>query len=521
MLRTLEVGLTITALAVAACSTPPMSPPPQAGIVLSTPTSSIVLTKGDRAAVDVTVARIGGFSGPVRLDVSGVPASVAVDFATNPVAGNNASVSIGVSDAAEAGDYALTVTATGDGIAPQTLPIALRITPRVPQTVAVAFCTGFEPNWVAFQDANGAWIRAQPTVAGGVTTFSAGFSTNRGGLATVTLLRGGLSSLLVRFGTPAELAAAGDVNRQACGPAVSETLFGSVAGLGATDFAFVAAAITSHVTVFPTRGTSFDLKGLPAGPQDLVVTRNSPLGRSTAVTGIILRRSLDLPDGTTLPTLDFASAEAFAPAVGNVTVAGIGPEGAATSTRLLTGNGDIPLTAALSGGTDAARPYYALPETQLLAGDLQVLSATANPTADAIVRTATLYFRAPGDRTLALGAPLIEPAFTTVATSPALRLQAQFAPQSDYDQSAAIAYQQGLTRVVTVTVTAAYAQRTGIGYTLVVPDLSGAAGFDPAWALQPGITVGWTAVGTGGTLGAQPVDGAVQRYTQSSGTIAP
>jgi len=136
---------------------------------------------------------------------------------------------------------------------------------------------------------------------------------------------------------------------------------------------------------------------------------------------------------------------------------------------------------------------------------------------------ASFYFRAPTDRTLTLGAPIIQPTFTTVATAPAVRLLARFVPQNAYDRAAIISYQQDSTVFVVITMTAAYSVLSGNGYDLVIPDLSGAAGFDPAWALRPGGTLLWSAVRIGGTLGlgadAVPTDGTIQRTATSTGTI--
>jgi len=38
--------------------------------------------------------------------------------------------------------------------------------PPPPTTISVAYCSGLEPLWVAFQDGNGAWNRALPATAG-------------------------------------------------------------------------------------------------------------------------------------------------------------------------------------------------------------------------------------------------------------------------------------------------------------------------------------------------------------------
>ena len=500
--------------------------PGSPSMALSTPMSSLALVQGDQASVDVTITRSGGFSSPVTLALSGAPAGVAVDVATNPVAGSGAVLRISVPDAVTPGTYPLTLTGAGGGISAPAVPLELQVAQRLPLSVAVRYCSATEPYWVAFQDGNGAWTQAQPSVAGGTFTFRSDFSTNRGAIATLGRygLGAALTVLSVQYGTPAELVTAGDTNSRDCGPAVSKTLLGTVAGLDTNESAFINTAFLSRVRVGPALGDTFALKGLPSGPQDLLAVRSTRANGSEAVTRMIMRRSLDLPDSTTLPELDFAGAEAFAPAVANVFLIGVGSEGAASSTRLLTSHDDIAVNYLLNSTGDATRPYVALPETQLLPGDLQILFAAANPTTTGEGRTATVYFRAPTDRTLALGASLTHPTFTTVATGPALRLRAHFVSQSDYDGSAAITYQQGSTTIVSVTMTAAYAALTGAGYELLVPDPSGASGFDPAWALRPGEELLWTAVRTGGTLGlgrdAVPSDGATLRAAFSSETIA-
>jgi hypothetical protein len=98
--RAVGAVLFLACATVSACSDTtagPLPGVPAAG--LSTPMSSLALTQGDRASVDVTITRTGGFSGPVTLALSGAPAGAAVDIATNPVAGNSASLNVSVGDA--------------------------------------------------------------------------------------------------------------------------------------------------------------------------------------------------------------------------------------------------------------------------------------------------------------------------------------------------------------------------------------------------------------------------------------
>jgi len=384
--------------------------------------------------------------------------------------------------------------------------------PPTAQTVQVSYCRGLEPIWVAFQDGDGPWTQASPTAAGGNQTFQYGFQTNRGGIATVMLGGGGLTVVSVLYGAPAELATAGITKPIFCGEPVSKTLLGTVIGLDTDESAVVSGGLLSRSQVAPGGGGAFALKALPSGPHDLVAARTTRVNGQTAVTGFILRRDVDLPDSTMLPVLDFASAEAFPPALATLTIDGIGPEGATAGVRLITGTTEVLLFPVLGAPHEGARPYPALPLARLRPSDLHALSAAA--AIDAAGRIAQLFFRSPSDRTLTLPAPLVRPTIDLVATAP-LRPRARFEPQGDYDRTASMTYQQGTTRIVTLTMTAAYAALTVGGYDLVVPDLSGVPRFDPAWALHSGVLLLWTAGRTGGTLGlgvdAIPVDGTTQR----------
>jgi len=405
------------------------------------------------------------------------------------------------------------VSACSDGTLPSVPP-----PPPPPISVTVAYC--IQPAWVAFQDGDGAWTRAQPVLSGSNTTFRSEFSAGRGAIATLSRVGDNMTVLSVLYGTPAELVTAGDTNPRDCGPAPAKTLLGTVAQLDTNETAFVSASFNSRVRVSVDR--TFELKGLASGPRDLLATRTTRTDGSDVITRLMLRRGVDVPDSSTLPVLDFASAEAFAPAVANVSLDGLGAESAASGTRLLTDRDELTVSLMIGPTTAVTRPYVALPESQLLAGDLQILSASVSAATTGSARSATLYFRTPTGRTLTLGAPLIPPVFSTVASAPALRLRAHFVPQSEYDRSAVVVYQQGTTTFVVISMTAAYAALTETGYDLVVPDLSGAVGFDPAWSLHPGATL-WSAGRIGGTLGlgrdAVPSDGAVQRTVSAAGAL--
>lgn len=380
------------------------------------------------------------------------------------------------------------------------------------QTVQVSWCRGLAPIWVAFQDGDGPWTRATPARTGDTITFQHAFTAGRAGIATLTPVAGDLTALLVLYGEPAELASAGDTRAILCDNGVSRTVRGTVAGLDTNEAAIVSRQVSSAVAG-PLDGFGYSLSELGAGPHDLIATRETRAGGRTTLTGIILRRDVVLAAGETVPPLDFASPEAFAPATATVTLGPFGPAGAQLAVRLLTATTEALLAAPPGPSPEVSRPYMALPADRLRPDDLHQILATAAEGSGS--RSIEAYFRTPVDLALSFPAPLVRPAIETIAATPILRLRARFVPQPDYDRFANITYQQGRTVLVSVTMTAAYAALTADGYDLAVPDLSAAAGFDPAWALHTGETIRWTAARVGGTLGlgvdAHPADGATRR----------
>ena len=391
--------------------------------------------------------------------------------------------------------------------------------PPPPFTARVAYCVGSEPLWVAFQDGAEAWTRALPSTSGGKVVFQHTFASNRAAIAASFDAGPGINSLQVHYGTPAELELVGRTYVAFCVP-FQKTLLASVAGLDTNQFAYVSGGyVTERAILF---NESFPLEALPPGPRDIVAARVTFSAATSVLNSIILRRDVDLPDGATFPVLDFNSAEAFAPATGNLTLTGIG-ERATVSTRLITSNFDGLLSTPHVQGVGTTGLYVALPEARLRPGDLEQVSASTNGVAPTSRLNTSVYFRTPTARTLAFGPEIIPPAFTTVATTPTLRLLARFVPQDAYDRAVLISYQQD-TMQVSVSMTAAYATLIG-GYDLTIPELSDVTRLQPVWALHPGSELRWSAVRLGGTLPlgftAVPSDGDVQRVATRDDVIAP
>jgi hypothetical protein len=395
--------------------------------------------------------------------------------------------------------------------------------PSDSQTVSVTFCDPYAPLWLGYQDGDGPWTRAEAAVAGGGSEFRLTFSANRGAVASVLESAPGVTFLHVLYGTPAELATVGINDSRFCGPTATKTLLGTVAGIGSADLAIVRGGFNSVVAAH--NGEDFALEYLPAGPRDILAARETfDDAGGRRLTKFILRRGVDLPDNATLPVLDFDAPEAFAPVVAHVTLEGVGVDEPFLGTHLRTGNFESQFSLPVPAAPSPIQEYYALPEAQLAAGDFQELVATAQGGTPNASRSVLVYFRSPIDRTLAFGPDIVAPTFTTVATTPSLRLRAHFEPQDAYDREASIAYTGVEPSGVGVSMTAAYAALQG-GYDLVNPELSGVAGFDPAWEMLPVPSVRWSASRIGGSLGLGgdpvPVDGAIQRAAFASDLIAP
>src|SRR6185295_18912101 len=98
---------------------------------------------------DVVVERANGFTGAVAFDVTGAPIDVDIEVAADPATPDVVRLVIAIGDAALPGGYTLKLMATVSGIPVATLALQLQVTQRAPTSVAVRYCSGLEPRWVA------------------------------------------------------------------------------------------------------------------------------------------------------------------------------------------------------------------------------------------------------------------------------------------------------------------------------------------------------------------------------------
>jgi len=389
-----------------------------------------------------------------------------------------------------------------------------------PTTVDIAFCNGAQPRWVAFQDGDGQWARADPVLAGQLATFRHTFTSSRGAIATAREFADGLTTLSIQYATPAELTIAGDQRLDLCGVIADNTLLGTVAGIDTDEVAVVSSGRSTREATTVAEGSAFTLRQV-GGPQELIATRLTRVDNDVFLTGIILRRGPELPDGATIPVLDFGSAEVIHPTSRVVTLAGSGVNGAVSFNGLRTAHSDNVIIHGSPSVTPSARQYFAVPDDRLAPGDVQFITATTNATnVNNIARSTTSYFRVPTARTLTFPELPHAPEISFASTAPTVRPRAHFDAQAAYDRVTGISYQQLQSTVVSVSMTPAYAAANAGGYDLVMPDLSGVAGFDSRWALHPGTTLLWTSSRIGGTLGLAPNVAPVDGDTRTIGTDA-
>jgi hypothetical protein len=390
-------------------------------------------------------------------------------------------------------------------------------TPPPRTSVSVAYCAAEAPVLVAFRDGDGNWER-EPAVGTSRKTFQHEFASERAAMASVTPVFDGQFTLVrVLYAKPEELATEGDTLSTGCVTEVPKTFRGTLAGVDETQSAVVSFGPFGRTSVQPLLGLEFVMEDVPNGPQDLLAIRTT---RDRAPARLILRRNVDLPNGSLLPTLDFGSAEAFDLVAPTVSLENLRGEPAVSATTLFTPRASFPLPLPANPNAGATQSYVSLPAARLADGDVQLLHAsTGGPT----FRSTDVFYRQPTDRTVRLGDPITAPTVTAVATAPAVRLRARFDSQADYDQLTYIVYEQSARpTVVIVAMTAAYAARNG-GYEMDAPDLSSVPGFDAQWTLRPGLAATWSATRIGGTLplgrNAVPVDGATRRAATVQGTV--
>ncbi|HVT39094.1 MAG TPA: hypothetical protein VHE78_08610 [Gemmatimonadaceae bacterium] len=469
------------------------APVPPNTYVLSLEAATLAVASTQRAPITVRLARTV-FTGPVTLAVTGLPAGVTATFAPNPTL-TEASVLTIDAGAAPPGTYTVTVTGTSPGLADRAATLALTITNAA--TVTLQFCDGrgAAPLWVAYQNGGGPWTRV--TSADGNYHVSI---IDKGGVAFVSAPAFNPSNpgteMKVVYGTAAELNFFG---KATCGGA--KTVYGSVIGRGAGEMAEVA---LGSAVIGVSAPLPFTLSRVPTGPLDLLATvfDSSVYGASEEVVAkkVVIRRGLDPADRTTLAPIDFSSAEAIPTTRPTLSFSGAG-DGADISVRFRTQTGSN-----IEFGyyfTYGSTPYAAVPASALATGDRFDFYVIPTEQRGGLFAS----YSNPVDHSFALGPPLRTPTIATIGV-PAVQVRVLLPSQREYGGFAQVQYSQAIGRYAWVTTTAAYSAGMPATWTLDLPDLSGVAGFQSAWALASGTPTQYYVVAGGDYLFKPTTDGA-------------
>jgi hypothetical protein len=374
--------------------------------------------------------------------------------------------------------------------------------PKAP--VSLDFCEGTTPIWFAIQNETEEWEEISGDAAG-TFTFDA---TPQVSIALVVDDGFDFSTEVFNV-TRDELDPLSGVT---CAEGTgTKSLSGAVAGLTGQQVGRLSMALeTDGVN---TGNTSYSFAGLPTGPLDLVATRFATAGTQPP-DRIIVRRNLDLQNGTNMPVLDFGSTEAQPLTTATVTFGNRGSDFVDVTTEYLSANGTVHQLMHFSSVDAGASAFVSVPEAMRGADDLHLMSAFASAAAG--TREVSRFYRNPGNVTLTFG-PMLGAATTSYLSGPYVRPRLTVASQAEYASAMEAFFGQlsgASFRTVTIFTSSAFLGARPLNWELEMPDLS-AAGYESVWAFPTSAQVNSNAHGFDGDvsviLGAAPSDGDVIR----------
>jgi hypothetical protein len=382
-----------------------------------------------------------------------------------------------------------------------------------PLAIVLDFCPKNVPTFFAYKNDDEVWTRVLPDANGS-------FSFTAAPKVAIAYVFAGNQEIETFYTSAQDLKA---VSGSTCQGQGGKTLNGSWANLGTGAFG-VATAGSSRVA-----GTGpFILSSVPDGTLDLVALNYRD---GIAPSEAIVRRDLIPADGSTIPVFDFASAEAVPLASNLLTVSGLlSGDFNYLFITIRTANGttqDWEHGIAYSGAT---RTFRSIPSALLREGDLHTLSFRAAGDNFASARAEMLYYRQPADKSVVLGPKLNPATFTTMASTPYLRIRGDLPSQAEYASAVRFHFSQlsstGGERDWTVTGTARYFGGTAPStWELEIPDLSAVAGFPASAGFEASQSS--TAYGEarndllGLLIGRPPHDGDFVKYAASPPTNIP
>jgi len=469
----------------------------------STPTTAVTITRTN-------------FTGAVTLSLSGAPAGVTGSF--NPAAptGTSSTLTVTVGASVTPGVYNLMVNGAATGPGARSTPLTLTVTSGGGGgsiTWDYSACpVSQQPVWFAYQDGNGPWTVVTPVS----NKYSFNIAGARGGITYV--LSGTTSDVIVQYLSKAEFGT-GSVQCPSVG--VLKTVNGTVAGVGATEAAFVSlGGGTSFVYSFLVGFPNFQITAVQNGTYDLVASHTPSLSGVIADKAII-HRGLNIANGGSVGTLDFGSVDAFALDNATITISGL--VGGEQVTQGVTYQAAACYGGPLYNGVSVTGSSYTaagVPAADQNATDFHGFSVYVHDPATNLTRTTSQFYHALGDRTLTLAAVFPTPTVTSLGggSPPYKRLQAVYTLPTDYEQSTGLTYTDQVTNN-TVLIQATFAYLGSTSVTLALSDYSALAGWNNAWAPASANTADWSVAGGGGNATSGFCsEGARVDYAQVSGT---
>jgi uncharacterized membrane protein len=273
------------------------NPPPTPTIAIAASPASVNITAGSNGQTGITLIRGGGYTGAVALSLEGAPAGVTGGFnpATIATGATTSTLTIDVAGSTAAGNYTLTVRATGSGVAAATATVSITVAPPpsfdlslTPSTLNITQGAGGNSTVNITRGggfAGGVTLALEGAPAGITGTFTpnpASANSSALAIAVANTVAAGNYALTVRgtaTGLPAKTAT---VTVTVLAPAGSFTLSMTPATLNITQGQTGNATININRTGGFSANVTLSLEGAPAGVTSSF-TPNPASGASSAM----------------------------------------------------------------------------------------------------------------------------------------------------------------------------------------------------------------------------------------------
>ncbi len=476
------------------------------GFTISAQPAATSIAQGGNGTVNIAINRAGGFAGAITIVATGGTAGVTLTMnPAGPNTGNSATLTIAVSATAAPGTYTLGIgAASGQFATSATVVLTITAAGGGGGNASVNLAC-FQVLWFAAQNGTGPWTPV--TGVNGVYSFNVTAAT--GGFAWVHQ-SGAVTQTQVQYMTRSELTTA-QINL--C-PLVTttKTVNGTVAGMGATDFAQF---WLGNGSANRTANGAFSMTQVAQGTHDFFAWRHDNL-RDLTGTGNpdrgVIRRDQNIAAGGSVGNVDFGAGDSFTPATSTVTVNGVaGGEvlthgmgyysgAACTFASFYAFAGTHPPLPAPQTFTASGVPAAQQRNTdfhQIYVTGIVQPSQTAPPTATRVVQE---LYRVLANRTITLPTMLPVPTITTLAGQ-YKRLQAVYAIPADYQINTVFAYTESNNQRF-ASIAASLGYLGGPNATLAMPDFNGLANWNNAWPPGATSTGTWFTNANGNNLGS-------------------